>query len=149
MGVMPRSLCGLLLLVSLLAGCAKESAPAAEVEGQAQVAIQLTSPAFSHEGLIPEKHTCDGADLSPELAWSGLPADAEPPTGGVHGKNSFGRLGYGGPCPPPGMSHRYYFRLYALDTELGLAAGASRQDVVAAMEGHILAQGELMGTYQR
>ena len=68
---------------------------------------------------------------------------------GVHGNNSWRRVGYGGPCPPQGPAHRYVFRLYALDTTLGLKPGATRQDVDKAMKGHILAQGELMGQYGR
>jgi len=67
----------------------------------------------------------------------------------VHGVNDFGRLGYGGPCPPRGSAHRYFFRLYALDTKLDLPPGASKRQVLAAAEGHVLAQGELMGRYQR
>lgn len=69
-------------------------------------------------------------------------------SGARHGKNSWGRLGYGGPCPPAG-THRYFFRLYALDIFLDLPAGAAKKDVQSAMQGHILAQGELMGTYAR
>ncbi|NLF77063.1 MAG: YbhB/YbcL family Raf kinase inhibitor-like protein [Chloroflexi bacterium] len=67
---------------------------------------------------------------------------------GVQGTNSWGRTGYGGPCPPSG-THRYFFKLYVLDTALNLKAGASKEDVLRAMEGHILAQGQLMGTYHK
>ena len=59
------------------------------------------------------------------------------------------RLGYGGPCPPPGKPHRYFFKIYALDTMLGLKPGATKKDLLKAMEGHVLAEGQLMGTYQR
>jgi hypothetical protein len=70
--------------------------------------------------------------------------------GAVQGQNDFKRVGYGGPCPPPNDSaHRYFFRLYALDTELQLRPGARREDVVPAMVGHTLATGHLMGTYKR
>ena len=65
------------------------------------------------------------------------------------GTNDFRRLGYGGPCPPPGKPHRYYFKIYALDRMLDLQPGATKQDVEAAMKDHILAEGRLMGTYQR
>lgn len=78
----------------------------------------------------------------------GVPPDAEPPQGGRHGRNSWRRLGYGGPCPPGG-THRYFFRLYALDTALGLSSGAAKGDILKAMEGHVLGQAELMGTYSR
>lgn len=71
------------------------------------------------------------------------------PNGAKQGLNDFRRLGYGGPMPPPGKPHRYFFKLYALDTVLDLKPGASKQEVERAMEGHILAQGQLMGTYQR
>jgi hypothetical protein len=77
-----------------------------------------------------------------------LPAAAAPPAGSVEGNNSWRHTGYGGPCPPGGK-HHYFFKLYALDTILNLAAGANKDDVLAAMAGHILAQTELMGTYTR
>ena len=69
--------------------------------------------------------------------------------GGLHGVNDFHRTGYGGPCPPPGKPHRYFFRLYALDIELAVKPEASRKDVDQAMRGHVLAHAELMGTYGR
>jgi Raf kinase inhibitor-like YbhB/YbcL family protein len=68
----------------------------------------------------------------------------------MEGQNGFGRSGYGGPCPPPGHGpHRYFFRLYALDTELDLSPGASREHLGSAIEGHVVAEAELMGTYER
>lgn len=75
-------------------------------------------------------------------------ADAQLADGSRNGKNGWGKLGYGGPCPPSG-THRYLFKLYALDTTLGLPASAGKAEVEAAMEGHVLAQAELMGTYTR
>ena len=69
--------------------------------------------------------------------------------GAVNGKNDFGRLGYGGPAPPRGPAHRYFFKLYALDSPLGLPAGATKAEAEKAMKGHILGQAELMGRYQR
>ncbi len=71
------------------------------------------------------------------------------PGGALEGKNDFGKIGYGGPCPPAGKPHRYQFNLYALDTTLNLEAGASRKQVIDALEGHTLALGQLTGTYQR
>jgi len=65
------------------------------------------------------------------------------------GINDFKRLGYGGPSPPPGKPHRYFFKLYALDSLLSLKPGATKNALLKAMEGHVLAQGQLMGTYQR
>lgn len=76
------------------------------------------------------------------------PKSERPALGGIHGKNSFGDFGYGGPCPSWG-THRYYFRLYALDTLLILKQGAGKKDVLKAMEGHVLAKTELMGTYKK
>ncbi|MDD5542542.1 MAG: YbhB/YbcL family Raf kinase inhibitor-like protein [Acidobacteriia bacterium] len=67
----------------------------------------------------------------------------------VVGRNDFGQSGYGGPCPPPGSAHRYFFRLYALDTTLSLGQGARRSELLKALQGHILADGNLMGTYKR
>jgi hypothetical protein len=64
------------------------------------------------------------------------------------GKNSWGDLGYGGPCPPSG-THRYYFKLYALDSTLSLSPGATKEQLLKTMDGHILAQGELMGTFSK
>ena len=154
------------------------------------MAFILTSAAFKNESTIPGKHTCDGVDVSPPLAWSGTPAgtrsvaliadDPDAPGGTwVHwvlynlpaevselpeniakvesldlggarqGRNDFRRPGYGGPCPPPGPAHRYFFKLYALDTRLELKAGAQKKDVEAAMEGHVLGSAQLMGTYAR
>lgn len=78
-----------------------------------------------------------------------LPAQAQLPSGGLQGKNGFDRVGYGGPCPPPGRPHRYCFTLHALDRVLDLKAGVSKKQVLDAMQGHILAQGKLTGTYQR
>ncbi len=69
--------------------------------------------------------------------------------GSLQGMTDFGRTGYGGPCPPPGKPHRYYFKIYALDTKLNLPAGASKKQVEDTMKGHILAKGELMGKYAR
>src|SRR6185312_14968422 len=68
--------------------------------------------------------------------------------GGFQGKNDFEKIGYGGPCPPSG-THRYFFKLYALDTELPLQTGAGKADVEKAMAGHILAQTQLIGTYRK
>ena len=150
--------------------------------------IELTSTAFSEGEMIPTRYTCDGEDVSPPLAWSGVPESAQslslicddpdapvgtwdhwvlyniPPassglpeavatdptleSGAVNGKNSWGRLGYGGPCPPGG-THRYFFYLYALDIQLALASGATSAQLRQSMEGHILAEGQLMGRYQR
>jgi hypothetical protein len=76
----------------------------------------------------------------------GVPPEAELSDGSLHGQNGWRRLDYGGPCPPSG-THRYFFRLYALDTPLELEAGATKQELRNAMEGHVLAVGELMGTY--
>src|SRR6266852_2478810 len=71
------------------------------------------------------------------------------PNGAKQGLNDFKHLGYGGPCPPPGNPHRYFFKLYALDAFLDLKPGATKQAVEQAMAKHVLAQGQLMGTYKR
>jgi Raf kinase inhibitor-like YbhB/YbcL family protein len=78
----------------------------------------------------------------------GVPPEKILPNGARHGKNDFRKFGYGGPCPPGG-THRYYFKLYALDTALDLEAGIAKSRLVDAMKGHILAEGQLMGKYRR
>jgi Raf kinase inhibitor-like YbhB/YbcL family protein len=79
----------------------------------------------------------------------GVPKVGELPGGGHQGVNDFSKIGYGGPCPPPGKPHRYFFKLYALNTKLNLKAGASKQEVERAMQNHILGKAELMGKYGR
>jgi len=145
--------------------------------------MKLHSTAFADGAPIPKKHTADGADVSPPLAWSDVPAgtqsfalicdDPDAPRGtwvhwvlldlpaqtaalpegvrdaGVDGRNDFGKPGYGGPAPPHGKPHRYFFKLYALDRDLKLSAGASKAQVETAMQGHVLDQAQWMGTYQR
>jgi Raf kinase inhibitor-like YbhB/YbcL family protein len=153
------------------------------------MALEISSRSFASGGNIPQRFTCDGEDVSPELHWGEPPAEtksfaliADDPdapvgtwvhwvlfnlpaatrslsegvpkqdalkNGGLHGRNDFRKIGYGGPCPPPGKPHRYFFKLYALDTALNLKAGATKVDVERAMKGHILAQGEWMGRYGR
>jgi len=77
-----------------------------------------------------------------------MPAEATLPNGARQGRNDFGRTGYGGPCPPGG-THRYFFRLYALDKQIELGAGIKKRDLLKAMDGHVLAEGQLMGKYKR
>lgn len=140
--------------------------------------MELTSPAFAAGEPIPAAHTCDGADRPPPLAWSDVPAgtralalivdDPDAPRGtwlhwtiwnlpvephdlpgaAPQGMNDFGNVGWGGPCPPSG-THRYFFRLFALDAPLDLPGGATRAELEGAMQDHVLAQAELMGTYRR
>jgi Raf kinase inhibitor-like YbhB/YbcL family protein len=144
--------------------------------------MELRSPAFAHGGDIPSLHTCDGRDISPELAIGGVPSgtaalalvmdDPDAPGStfdhwlvwnipsdvtripeggepqGVQGRTDFGTLGYGGPCPPSG-THRYRFKVYALDAELDLREGARKAHLEAAMQGHVLAEALLEGRYKR
>jgi len=77
-----------------------------------------------------------------------IPGDETLPNGAKQGVSDFGRIGYGGPCPPSG-THRYFFKIYALDTEAALSAGANKRQLLKAMEGHILGQGQLIGKYKR
>jgi Raf kinase inhibitor-like YbhB/YbcL family protein len=90
-------------------------------------------------------------DLSPKFSElpEAVPPSGVTPEGAKQGVNDFRRSGYGGPCPPPGSPHRYFFKLYALDLEPGLPAGATKADLLRAMEGHILAEGQLVGLYKR
>ena len=78
-----------------------------------------------------------------------VPNEPQLTSGALQGKNDFGNIGYGGPCPPPGALHHYHFTLYALDQTLDLPAGATKTQVLKAMQGHILAQVELIGTFKR
>jgi Raf kinase inhibitor-like YbhB/YbcL family protein len=79
----------------------------------------------------------------------GVSTEKELPDGTRQGKNDFGKMGYGGPSPPKGKPHRYYFKLYSLDTKLNLAGGATRQQLLDAIKGHVVAEGQLMGQYGR
>ena len=85
---------------------------------------------------------------SSELA-EGTPKSESLSNGAKQGMNSFRNVGYGGPCPPPGKAHRYFFKMYALDTVLNLKPGATSKDVERAMEKHVLGEGHLMGTFKR
>ena len=102
--------------------------------------------------LIADDPDAPGGLFTHWLVWNIPPqtnsiAEGSAPKG-VHGTNDFGKSGYRGPCPPPG-THRYSFKIFALDRELDLRAGAKRSQVDAAMKGHVIAQGELMGRYAR
>lgn len=120
------------------------SEPPAGTQSLALITDDPDAPSgvFTHWGLfnLPAETT--------ELAEA-VPTEAELPSGARQGKTDFGRVGYGGPCPPPGRPHRYQFTIYALDQTLGLKAGATKVELLSAMEGHILAQGRLTATYQR
>lgn len=89
-------------------------------------------------------------DLPPSASGfpENVPGDRTLAIGGAQGRNDFGRIGYGGPCPPGG-THRYFFKLYALDTRLELEPGITKAELLKAMEGHVLAEGQLMGKYRR
>ena len=78
-----------------------------------------------------------------------VPPQKEVLKGAKQGINDFRKIGYGGPCPPKGPAHRYFFKVYALDTELSLSAGVTKYDIEKAMKGHILEEGQLVGKYGR
>lgn len=119
------------------------SAPPANTQSFALVAFDKDSPfgfKFTHwvlYGIPPDKR-----ELPENLA-----KQEQLPDGSRQGLNDYDRIGYVGPCPPQG-THHYVFSLYALDTELGLLPGASKKQVVKAMKGHVLASGELIGSFQ-
>jgi Raf kinase inhibitor-like YbhB/YbcL family protein len=89
-------------------------------------------------------------DMPPNLRSlpQNFPKTEQAADGSRQGKNDFDKIGYGGPCPPSG-THRYFFKLYALDTKLNLKPGSTKKDIERAMLGHILARGETMGRYSR
>lgn len=151
------------------------------------MSLQLTSRAFKNEGTIPDKYSKQGGNISPPLAWTGVPEDTrslvlivddpdapsglfdhwlvygitpettaldenvsanpELTNGARQGQNGFGDVGYGGPQPPSG-THRYFFHLYALDTDSDMPAGLTRQELDGAIHGHIIEEAQLMGRYQ-
>jgi Raf kinase inhibitor-like YbhB/YbcL family protein len=155
------------------------------------MAFKLTSPAFADGADIPVRHTCDGENRSPHLAWTDPPDgtrslalvvdDPDAPSGtfthwllfdipadtrelgenvsgggsgvlgGVSGRNSFGNIGYGGPCPPPGdPPHRYRFTLYALDVpKLKVSGTLTAKELEAEISAHILDSARTVGRYQR
>jgi len=154
------------------------------------VPMTITSPAFTAGASIPTVYTCEGNDISPALAWAGVPAEAKSlalivddpdapdpakpkmvyvhwvlynlppnstglaeaisqlPPGTREGTNDWKRTSYGGPCPPIGR-HRYFFKLYALDCVLPDLGPATKPELLRAIDGHIVEQAELMGTYQK
>jgi Raf kinase inhibitor-like YbhB/YbcL family protein len=120
------------------------SAPPAGTKSWALVVDDPDAPAgtWNHwllYNLPPSIHELpENQPRTPELA-----------NGALQGKNDFGKTGYNGPCPPPGKPHRYFFRLYALDTKLDLKAGADRGTLAQAIKGHVVGEGELMGTFGR
>jgi Raf kinase inhibitor-like YbhB/YbcL family protein len=177
-----------MLLLLSCAGRQAQIAQPANTPNQEKAEIKLTSAAFKDGEAIPRAYTCDGANISPPLEWSGVPRtaktiaivcdDPDAPggtwvhwvlynlpadnmglvenlsatenlkAGGYQGKNDFGKTAYGGPCPPSG-THRYFFKIYALDSELPLKAGATKAELMKAMDDHVVLQGQLMGTYRR
>ncbi|HXX45644.1 MAG TPA: YbhB/YbcL family Raf kinase inhibitor-like protein [Candidatus Acidoferrales bacterium] len=78
----------------------------------------------------------------------GVEKDRELKNGALQGRNDFGKIGYNGPCPPRGSEHRYFFKLYALDSKTGLKAGATKSDLERAISRHVLAQAQFIGTYR-
>lgn len=177
------------LILVLCAGLLLTACQSSTLDTSQAAKFKLSSPAFQAGGAIPQKFTCQGEDVSPELNWSEVPAntqsfalimdDPDAPGGtfthwvlfdlpadtpqlaegagpdntgspiGVGGNNGVNQTGYLGPCPPSG-SHRYYFRLYALDVpSLNLKAGASRSEVEDALKNHIRGAAELMGRYEK
>jgi len=151
--------------------------------------MELTTTAFSQGKSIPEKHTCDGDNVSPALSFGevpakaqtlaiimddpdapnktyvhwvlwGIPGDSKGIEGGItdeknpadgifQGTMSGNKIGYRGPCPPEGQEHRYFFKLYALDTRLDLDSETTKENLLDAMEDHIIGYAELMGRYKR
>lgn len=152
----------------------------------ADMSLKLSSSAFADHAAMDKRFSCQGADMSPPLAWEHAPAGTKSyalimddpdashgtwvhwvvydipagtsalaegdstrmPAGSRDGVSSFGKPGYGGPCPPSG-THRYFHKLYALDTVLPDLNQPDKAALEAAMKGHVLAQAQLVGTYQK
>jgi Raf kinase inhibitor-like YbhB/YbcL family protein len=118
-----------------------------------RLAWSLTPEGTRSLALLLHDPDAPSGDFVHWLVWNINPGDDGIEEGAAaprEGTNGFGNLGYSGPCPPPGVGpHRYFFRLYALDTELDLEAGATRDKLEDAIEGHALAEAELMGTFER
>jgi Raf kinase inhibitor-like YbhB/YbcL family protein len=142
--------------------------------------LEVKSPAFEKNGMIPTKYTCEGEDINPPLTISGIPdaaktlaltiEDPGAPSGtfdhwvvwniptngkikenmssGTQGKNGANQVGYTGMCPPSG-THKYIFTVYALDTKLELDENAHKKDLKKAIQGHILAEGQLIAYYKK
>lgn len=166
---------------------APSSAADTVIKEQPMQNMRITSSAFAHNTIMPERFTCDGEDVIPPLAIGNIPAgtktfalimhdpDAPRAGGWTHwvqynvpwnmdygiwkieegkepegtaGKGTGGELTYQGPCPPSG-THRYFFTVYALDTELAQKEGATKTELESVMQGHILGAGELIGRYSR
>ncbi|KTD16798.1 YbhB/YbcL family Raf kinase inhibitor-like protein [Legionella jordanis] len=147
--------------------------------------FKVGSPVFEPQSFIPQKYSCEGADISPALFWENPPqnvksyvliiedpdapngnwvhwivfnippgvrnlTEGELPPGAINGKNSWGTIGYRGPCPPSGDDvHRYVFKLFALDTVLSLDYPATRDDVINAIQYHVLASSQFSANYHR
>jgi Raf kinase inhibitor-like YbhB/YbcL family protein len=177
----------LAIFTLLLASASAQTQHPAPVGGT--MPFQIVSKSFQNGHDIPAKHTCSGADASPDLAWIAAPAgtkafvlvlddpdapggtflhwlifnipgtttqlppamskDPEMKDGTRQGKNDFDKLGYSGPCPPPGAAHRYVFHLYALNSPLEMKPGATRRQLGMAMAGKVLAEAQLTGKFKR
>ena len=181
-----------LFWIMILVGTAQANPHLSHNHQENTMALTLTSPAFTHNEMIPVQFTCDNQDISPALAWSGIPdgtkslvlivddpdapdpeapkmtwvhwvlynipphisglAEGIPagqlPAGTLEGINDWKRTGYGGPCPPIGI-HRYFHKLYALDTVLPDLKQPTKTQLEQAMQGHILSHVELIGRYKR
>ena len=189
-------LLALIAIATITSGCDRAEQPGDETElakAETSTAMVVVSPSFMNGQRIPDKHTVNGPDFSPELEFSDLPIGTKelalicddpdaprpepwvhwviykiPPTaaglaegipsseklakpeGVLQGLNSSGALGYRGPAPPPGHgTHHYHFKLYALDAELELQPRLDKAALLAAMQGHVIAETELIGTYSR
>jgi Raf kinase inhibitor-like YbhB/YbcL family protein len=165
------------LAALLVAGCGGSHETAAPPRDSAPDLIQLSSPAFADGAAIPRANTCDGAGTAPALTWSGVPATARElvlavedrdaqyvhwtafgipgtatsvPARVPAGENSAGDEGWTPPCPPRGDApHHYVFTVYALGRASGLRAGASADQVRAALSSAVLARGRIVGTFGR